>query len=413
MTPGEIPDDGAERSVPPSLLAAGLEPFWADLSTRLERNGTTWRGTVRLSSLRPAAARLLTTLVGRPERKTIDLDDLESELARLGVGADLPTALASLGHPVSPERAERRARRAQSARTRDAVRAEVAQWHEPWASEWADDVIRIGLVARLDETEAAALIGQVARMLDAIDDFDGAAFSRSDLAAAVAGDAHALDDGTVLERATARALALRTDLGEGLDDPWSSVGAHRSLLVGAAFTWRFPLLPAHPLAIAASTSTDLGVPFVVTRLAVETLDLDFESTADVLVVENPRVIEHAAQTASDQPMVCTFGNPSTTVTMLIDGLIAAGLSLRYHGDFDAAGLEICARMHAGGLVPWKMTSADYLAAIAEAEAADVELPRESRKAGSTPWDPELEVVFNDNRLIIHEERLLAVLCARP
>ncbi len=394
---------------PPSLLDADLAPFWSEVSTRLGRNGTDWRGSVRLSPYRPAVARLLTTIVGRPGRRTIDLGDLEAELARLGVGPDLPTSLAVLGHPVSSEPAERRAQRALVTKTRQAVRAEAGRWADPWAPDWADDVIRVGLIARMQQDEAVALVRQVRRVLDAIDDLDGAAFSRTELAATVTGSSHSLDDGTVLERSVARALVHQAGATPTLTDPWASVGSHRSLLVGAALTWRLPLLDSHALSVAVLTSNDLHVPFVVTRMALDTLALAFDPTADVLVVENPRVIEHAAQIGSPQAVVCTNGNPSTTVTMLADLLVGAGCSVRYHGDFDAAGLEICARMHGRGLTPWMMSSTAYLAALTDAEIAGVALPIDGNAAGPTPWDAELHDVFNDHRRIVHEERLLDVL----
>lgn len=78
--------------------------------------------------------------------------------------------------------------------------------------------------------------------------------------------------------------------------------------------------------------------------------------------------------------------------------LARGAHIRYHGDFDAAGLAICAPMQAIGCTPWRMGSADHLAAAAE-------------PAPGTPWDPALQRVFDDHRRIIHEERLLPGLLA--
>ncbi len=61
------------------------------------------------------------------------------------------------------------------------------------------------------------------------------------------------------------------------------------------------------------------------------------------------------------------------VTELISQLHRSGASLRHHGNFDAPGIAICARMHAAGVRPWRMTAADYAAALARAEAADLAL----------------------------------------
>jgi hypothetical protein len=53
-----------------------------------------------------------------------------------------------------------------------------------------------------------------------------------------------------------------------------------------------------------------------------------------------------------------------------------------------------------------MGAADYLEAVAEAEAQGVDLPLDPAAPGKTPWDPELREAFDERRLIIHEERLL-------
>jgi uncharacterized protein (TIGR02679 family) len=273
--------------------------------------------------------------------------------------------------------------------------------------DWVDEVVRAGLLARHGEHEAVLLVQSVRRILDAIDDLAHDGFSRVDLAATVLGSAHALDDGTLLERATARALVHREGGSEiAREDPWSSIGAHRSLVVGAALTWRLPLASDQPLAVAARACDELRVPFVVTQLALDSVGLGFIPKSDVLVVENPRVIEHAAQIGSAQPMVCANGNPSTTITSLTRRLLAEGVAVRYHGDFDVAGLEICSRMHARGLTPWRMTASDYLTALDDADAAGVQLPIDSTPCGPTPWDPDLQEVFEQQRRVVHEERLL-------
>ncbi len=153
----------------------------------------------------------------------------------------------------------------------------------------------------------------------------------------------------------------------------------------------------------------MRLPFVVTRLALDTIGCSFAPGAEVLIVENPRVLEHAAQRGVATSMICANGNPSTTVNLLIDGLLEAGATLRYHGDFDVAGLAMCARMHARGVQPWRMSVHDYLAALDEADRQGVALPVDLAPCVETPWDPELHVVFDDHRRIVHEERLLHLL----
>lgn len=87
-------------------------------------------------------------------------------------------------------------------------------------------------------------------------------------------------------------------------------------------------------------------------------------------------------------------------------MLGCGAHLRYHGDFDVAGLAICARMFRLGLQPWRMSVTDYLEAIDTARKDGIVLPVDEAPPGPTPWDPDLRAVFRQHRLIVHEERLL-------
>ena len=247
------------------------------------------------------------------------------------------------------------------------------------------------------------LVGQVRRILDEL--ADGDIVSRVDLAARLFDDSHALDTGTRLEAATARALRHRL----GPDPPaevWTQAGVTLDLVSAPVLTWNLPgELPQH--------ATELGVPLHLSQLALRAHPLTAPKGADVLVVENPRVVEAAAQMRSPLTVVSTNGNPSGAVRLLLDQLLAAGCHVRYHGDFDAAGLAICARMARLGLRPWRMGVTDYLEALAAAKEAGVTLPVDERRAPPTPWDPGLQSTFDEHRRVVHEERLLPGLVATP
>ena len=90
----------------------------------------------------------------------------------------------------------------------------------------------------------------------------------------------------------------------------------------------------------------------------------------------------------------TNGNPSVAAALLIKQLVTAGARVRYHGDFDAAGLVICARLAALGAIPWRMTVHHYRAALVEAEHEGVSLPLDPTAAPPTPWDPPLQQAFD-------------------
>ena len=105
-------------------------------------------------------------------------------------------------------------------------------------------------------------------------------------------------------------------------------------------------------------------------------------------------------------MVAANGNPATAVTTLLGHMRSSGASLWYHGDFDAAGIAICRRMHDSGCQPWMMTASDYEDAVRRAEHNGVRLDGDAGDCGPTSWDPQLETAFDDRRLIIHEEFVL-------
>ena len=171
--------------------------------------------------------------LGRPARSTVDLAALERGLVALGVGDDLPDALAALGHPVSSEPAERRAARL-------AAREARTTRHGPLRLELAG-----GLGAGVDR--GGDPIGRAERPRARRSGADdprrssptATPVSRVDLAARLFGDAHALDTGTRLEAATARALRHRL----GPDPPaevWTQAGVTLDLVSAPALTWNLP-----------------------------------------------------------------------------------------------------------------------------------------------------------------------------
>ncbi|WP_211355092.1 DUF2399 domain-containing protein [Blastococcus colisei] len=126
----------------------------------------------------------------------------------------------------------------------------------------------------------------------------------------------------------------------------------------------------------------------------------------VLVVENPRLVEAATERHLVAAFLCTNGNPTTAPSLAIAQLRACGARLRYHGDFDAAGLGMVNRARDAGCEPFLMTASAYVGALDEASAAGVELPRDPVAAPPTPWDPALAIAFNEHRGIVHEERVM-------
>ena len=346
-------------------------------------------------------------LLGRHPTTWVDLGSMERALIELEVGPDLPTALRNLGFAPSPDRAQRRAARLERTEALAAARSAVSSWPEEWAAGWIDDVVRAGSLSGLDARQAVTQVESVRRLLDELDlSSSERSISRTDLAAQVLGSSHALDAGTALEAMVSRALAHEYVEREAADDAWELAGVHSDQVSGAALTWALPVLPTsglHPLVAAAA---DTHVPVHLTRYALASHPVHVEAGTTILVSENPRVVEAAAQRGSMRGTITTNGNPSAAVRLPIDQVLGCGARLLYHGDFDAPGLAICARMHHAGLHPWRMDTHHYEAAVEMALADGVVLPVETRRVGATPWDPALESAMERAGRIVHEERLL-------
>jgi uncharacterized protein (TIGR02679 family) len=320
----------------------------------------------------------------------VRLEELETALVRRAVGTDLDDALTRLGHPPGDEAVRRRelvARRRADARA--ALTRSVAAWPEVWATGWAEEVRGRGLVADLGAAAIVGLVADVRRLLDQLPVRD---VGRTELAAQLYGSAHALDSGT--RRAALIVPALRQVVGP-LDgrELWEAAGIVPDRVSAPVLTWRLPVVGASPLDRQTRAATEGGLPVHITLLALRSHPLTVPAASPVFVVENPRLVEAAVERRLSVCVVAGNGNPSTAVTELLTQLLRSGADLRYHGDFDAPGIAICARMRTTGARPWRMTAADYAAALAQAEAAGLALDVDTRDCVDTPWDPELAAAF--------------------
>ncbi|MGB7237964.1 MAG: DUF2399 domain-containing protein, partial [Rhodococcus sp. (in: high G+C Gram-positive bacteria)] len=229
--------------------------------------------------------------------------------------------------------------------------------------------------------------------------------SRAEIAAALYGSAHGLDVGT--RRAAVVTRALRYLVGP-LDgrDLWDAAGVMIDRVSAPALTWALPVTGESPLTNVITAATAGGLPVHLTLLALRRHPISVPEQSTILVVENPRLVEAAVERGVRGGLIATNGNPANAVTSLLAQLRASGATVRYHGDFDTAGLAIARRLHDRGAVPLHMDAADYNAAIERAEASGTPLDIDSKPCGETPWDPALQSAFNDRRRVIHEEFVL-------
>ena len=339
---------------------------------------------------------------------TLDLAELERSLMRVGAGPDLISALDNLGYAISLANELRRAERLVRFNARDAARSQAATWPESWGGSWIDEVIQSGLLRGLDTDGAVGLVADARRCLDALASTEQPR-SRVDLAALILGDSHALDPGTRLGAAVTRGLRQRfaTEVHDDTDRTvWDRSGAPSDSVSAPVLTWNLPVDSDAALSPITATATSLGLVAHFSQMALRSYPVRVPAGTVVLVTENPRVVEAAAQRRSSLCVLTTNGNPSVAVRLLLSQLFASQASVRYHGDFDAAGLSICRRMMEFGLQPWEMGAEHYERAVARAFTDGVELPFDDADPGPTPWDETLRDVFRASGRVVHEERLL-------
>ncbi len=237
--------------------------------------------------------------------------------------------------------------------------------------------------------------------------------SRVELGATMVGDAHALDPDRALHGIVLRGLACAT--GQPLpettadrDSLWATFGVQPDLLSRTALVWRLQAEGSSPTVDRFNAAGAGGDPVHVTEWDLRRMGAVVPpADTPVLVCENPRVLEAFAEAAPDGwSVVCTAGEPNLVVGQVLRQLAADGADLRYHGDFDWAGIAIANRViRRTGARPWLMTSEDYLQGVRDSGPALAGRP-------VTPlWDSGLERAMRDQGRAVHEESVLASMLA--
>ena len=394
------------RPVPESLSAAGLQPVWVAARQQLDRFGSERRGTISRPDLDTDSSLALESLLGKRPTKRLDLAEVETELVARGIGSNLSEALTRLGHPASKEAAQRRTDRARATSARAALRDRVASWPEPWAATWADGLISAGLLGGLDGEEVGRLASCVRCLLDQLDLIEPPGSSRTELAAGLFGSSHALDPNTKLASFTERALRHRVEQSLHGRELWEAAGVLFDRVSAPALAWSIPAQGTSPLDEQIRAAARGSLPLHISLLALLRHPVTVPDGTPVLVAENPRLVEAAAERCFPFCVVAANGNPTTAVTTLMRQMQRSGALLWNHGDFDVAGIAICRRMQELGCRPWMMDASDYSDAVRLAASDGVHLERSSKQCGPTPWDPKLEAAFDSRRLIVHEEFVL-------
>lgn len=396
-------------SIPDSLSDADMTALWISARQRLDKYGDDKRGTIKLPHLTDAAALTLSSLLGKKLTARIDLTELEHALCTRGVGQNLSQSLELLGAPVSAARQASRAAGQRRAAARASVEAVVQCWPEPWCEEWVEWLFRSGLMANYDASVAEQLVLQVRRVMNFLQ-VQSVPVARNDLAVNLFGSSHALDDGNAIERAARRALWHTLNKTPDYTERravWSAAGTTTDRVSTPMLTWGLRLHPDTALGRVCAAANDAEIPLHLTALALSQNELRCHPERQaILMVENPRLVEAAAERKIDQTVITTNGNPTATVTVFVQAMLKKNIDIRYHGDFDAAGILICKRMFEMGCRPWLMDAQHYMAALERASQQNVKLPVDETDCPQTPWDVDLQKAMLENKLVVHEELLI-------
>lgn len=367
-------------TLPPWLADPLLESVWKRLRAPLERGAQT----TRLADLDRSTRHALSSVLGRPVTGDVtlvlaDLDALLQDRARIALVEVVETATG----PLRDRGAEREARLAPIELLASVDAA------------WAERVRSSGILTRVTDP-----VGLVEQAIAVREQLPRGIRLRTELAASVTGDAHALDDGRPLAALVLRALVdVVPGSAAGRRVVWEGVGVLADTVSTSVLTLGLRPLADGARERALHAAADVGDPVPITPWLLRRMEAAL-GPRQVFVVENPSVLEaFAVRHGGRFPIVCTSGWPSHVAVDLLHRL---GAPMSYHGDFDWRGVEICSWLQQqAGVVPWRMTEQDYRAAPGGG-------PLEGRTA-ATPWEPSLADTMAERGVAVHEEQVIGSL----
>ncbi|MFI2184242.1 TIGR02679 family protein [Streptomyces sioyaensis] len=405
-----------------TLRRPELRPLWQTVHDRLSSGRTVTR--VRLGPLDDTQREALADLLGldrlpdvRPYVTLARLDEAVTELC----GRTAREAVTELVGPLADRANERRRQEDERAglwawlEAHDTVRA------QPALADWAASCRAAGLVGgspgrtRALLTDALGVLAALPAQAEPLPVF---------AARVLQGDSHALDDGTRLSSVVLRALAALHDTeppqsAAGRRALWTRAGVADDALSATVLATGLRPIGEGPLARVARVCAEAGQAASLTLALLRApgeFILATEPGPVVHVVENPSVMALALRRFGTYcpPLLCTSGWPNSAAVHLLRLLAEHGATLRYHGDFDGEGIRIAAYvMDKTPARPWRMTAADYRAAVARTPHG---LP--PGRLTEAPWDPELTTAMTDHGTTVVEELVADILledlaAARP
>ncbi|MEU4387480.1 TIGR02679 family protein [Promicromonospora sp. NPDC023805] len=450
--------DGSRRAIGALLGDPGAAWIVDRVRRRLESDATgeglpLLSGVVRLAGPTAEERAAAVRLVGRPRKVgaglSVDLAVVEQILRRGPWPAGLADAVVTLTGPLADRRGDV-ARAAEAWRRAEAELEPVVRRFDGLSAWWRDWCAAGGL-KRAARAEVARRTGQpggsregladapmvaadlVRSVRAVLESLPASGEPIAVLARRTLGEAHGLDSSRALGRMTVAVV----DAAFGTDEPpdqvageasarvaWARAGVVLSNVASTVLCLGVP--GATDVSAAGLAGTATGQVLEQTRAArmpvVLTLDQVRSGGVGVLasdmtvhVCENPTVVEvvatrwSAAETAGQRRelvLVCTWGQPSTAVVELLGIIARDGAQVRYHGDFDWAGLRIAEGLRRRvAWVPWRYSAADYRAAV-HGDGPSLAL---TGVPAASPWDEELSAAMLETGHAVEEEAVVDLL----
>ncbi len=337
-------------------LDAALEPTLLAARDKRERIGAGGDGTLTLARLGAEEALALDGLLAprKPilagQTRRIPLSQLEAALRAGGIDPRLAYERIG-GRPLRDLPAERATAKLTQSQFRAWLTEHPVALARPAVADWLEDAAHQGqvhagmrpvieralrIVAVLPPAEPIQRTVLAARMLD--------------------GDSHGLDVDTPLHRLTVSLLAAAAGLDR--DSSARAIWSAWSVLVDPVSSNVAVLnLPLYVEGDGGKLPRMIrGTHMILTYGQLSASDLRWPSGATCFSCENPSVLIAAEQVlgADCPPLICTGGRPSDAVRLLFGSARDAGVSIRHHGDYDSAGVQILRDLEARhGVTPWQ------------------------------------------------------------
>ncbi len=389
------------------------DPGWhrilAAARRKIERSAGLIEGSVGLAKPTDAERRVIIGITGRHRPADVaslrvDLSEVDDALRDI-CGQGLLAVLAQHDGPVRNRVAERASEDEAKAAALADLRSRsgthrISEWFEQFSAQLAAD----GTVTRLIRRGDADILGWAGEVLNRLPAQD---LPLPVLAEWATGNTKALA-GTPLASLVLRALAAHDGVpapitAEDRRTRWEAAGVIVDDLASQVLVLNVRSRDDHVVADWLRDAASFGIPF---RLTLHQLTTDpLTPVGDRLYVcENPAVLRAAATELGEDSatLVCTEGQPSAACHRLLSGFRG---QIHWRGDFDWTGLRTTSSaMDRYSAVPWRMSSAEYQAALETGDSEPLKGP-----AAPSPWEPSLASSMTEAGRAIMEERLIPAL----